>query len=646
MKIILTEKQYRRCNGLLEDYTNSLKEKQLQIILHNNPMLDNHHTGIRSINDILTFEEAINSDEWREYEEYDPDYTREMAEDAINTGKIIIYSSYPITQGVFVTPSKMEAQSYSGNGKIYAKTVNINDVAWIDPTQGQYVNVNMKLNETTDIKYYLTEDFKTQKLKYIQQGYSEDIVNDYLNNFREIKDKKYKQVFDPINGVEVKNRIDVDSYKDFKTLEIVVDYVKGQVNVSNATISKNDIKTSGKPIYEDDNVLIYYADSSRACVEYKGSIPYSWCIARSDSSNMYNTYRYRDHEPAFYFVKIKDRAEKELDNWGNNKFNGIFKDPYHFFVVQTKKNANINDENNKQYFVTSANNDGDKNMSWNDIISIEPRLSDLQYLFIPKPLSDEEKKDYEMFKNGLSDEEYCKLSFEKKQNYINIKLKLTDKQFECSPDDLKKLYIGMGIPLSDKQYNAIKDNPPLMKRYLQMSNRLIEEANKRPSLINVIKPNQFKIADKILLKTFLNRYYKENIYTQENGLVKITVNYFYFNFINKNGELIFGNNWIDWIGEFKNGFAKILNDEGKYNIIRTNYELVSNVWYKTVMGFFEGFARIQNDNGEWNLMNTEGEIISKIWFEWVYDFDDGVSMGYTNNDVYEIKINGEINKIT
>ena len=51
---------------------------------------------------------------------------------------ITVYSSHMIEPGVFVTPSKMEAQSYSGDGKVYTKTVMLTDVAWINPTQGQY----------------------------------------------------------------------------------------------------------------------------------------------------------------------------------------------------------------------------------------------------------------------------------------------------------------------------------------------------------------------------------------------------------------------------------------------------------------------------------------------------------------------------
>lgn len=65
-----------------------------------------------------------------------------MVRDALEKGSIRVYSSYPIKDGIFVTPSIMEAQSYSGDGKVYSKIVNLNDVAWIDPTQGQYAKVS------------------------------------------------------------------------------------------------------------------------------------------------------------------------------------------------------------------------------------------------------------------------------------------------------------------------------------------------------------------------------------------------------------------------------------------------------------------------------------------------------------------------
>ena len=59
-----------------------------------------------------------------------------------------MYSSYPIKNGTFVTPSKMEAMSYAGSNKVYSKVVSLDDVAWIDPTQGQYAKTNIVENKT------------------------------------------------------------------------------------------------------------------------------------------------------------------------------------------------------------------------------------------------------------------------------------------------------------------------------------------------------------------------------------------------------------------------------------------------------------------------------------------------------------------
>lgn len=125
----------------LDNSSFSLKQKQLDIINNTNPSPDNYHTWIRSTDDIKTFEEAFFED--GEYSGMDPDFTEEMARHSLNKGKITIYSSYPIENGVFVSPSKMEASQYSGGdeSKLYSKEVNINDVAWIDGAEGQYAKV-------------------------------------------------------------------------------------------------------------------------------------------------------------------------------------------------------------------------------------------------------------------------------------------------------------------------------------------------------------------------------------------------------------------------------------------------------------------------------------------------------------------------
>ena len=110
----------------------SLKEQQLQIVQNNNPMHDDIHTGIRSVNDILTLAEAVEQD----------GNDSAILKEAMRTGMVEVYSSNPITNGVFVTPDYREAKNYAGDGRVYSKTVPINDVAWIDSYEGQYAKVS------------------------------------------------------------------------------------------------------------------------------------------------------------------------------------------------------------------------------------------------------------------------------------------------------------------------------------------------------------------------------------------------------------------------------------------------------------------------------------------------------------------------
>lgn len=126
------------------DKGNPLHEAQLQIINETNPAPDSYHTWIRTADDIHNFEDTLKPPYFDPDfigNDFDPSYSWDMAQNAIRNGEIDIYSSYPIKEGVFVTPSPMEAQSYSGTGKIYNKRVPLADVAWIEATQGQYAPV-------------------------------------------------------------------------------------------------------------------------------------------------------------------------------------------------------------------------------------------------------------------------------------------------------------------------------------------------------------------------------------------------------------------------------------------------------------------------------------------------------------------------
>ena len=128
------------------------KRQQYEIIKQTNPMLDDYHTGIRSPEDIKTFNEVINDEDsfvWG-------DFSKEDAQQALKQGKVTVYSSYPIEQGVFVSTSKIQAQEYAGgNGnKVYSKEVPLEDVAWINGDEGQYAKLanDNKASEETQLK--------------------------------------------------------------------------------------------------------------------------------------------------------------------------------------------------------------------------------------------------------------------------------------------------------------------------------------------------------------------------------------------------------------------------------------------------------------------------------------------------------------
>lgn len=139
------------------------KTEQLDIIKKLNPMTDDYHTGIRTVDDIKTYKEAFDDPESFAY----PDFSKADGQKALDSGKIIIYSSKPLDKNnaQFVTPSKMSASDYAGNGKVYSKEVNVDDVAWINGDEGQLVGSQTKITDPLDslkqeaLKYKSAEEF-------------------------------------------------------------------------------------------------------------------------------------------------------------------------------------------------------------------------------------------------------------------------------------------------------------------------------------------------------------------------------------------------------------------------------------------------------------------------------------------------------
>lgn len=137
------------------------KEKQLDIIKKTNPMLDDYHVGIRNIEDIKTFEEAINDEESFSW----GDYSKEDAERDLKRNKVRVYSSYAIKNGTFVSTSYEQALEYAGmdRSKVHSKEIKPSEIAWINGDEGQYANINKKYAvPTKDWQQFVEDNYQKQ----------------------------------------------------------------------------------------------------------------------------------------------------------------------------------------------------------------------------------------------------------------------------------------------------------------------------------------------------------------------------------------------------------------------------------------------------------------------------------------------------
>ena len=478
----------------------------------------------------------------------------------------------------------------------------------------------------------LNEDFKTQTRKFISQGIEPEIVKSYIDKFKNIRDNKYKEMFDKNLDIPVEpnKRNDIDAYADFHDLEMLVDYVGGKRPVS-TSMSKETIEVTGEPIFKDDNFEVYYADSPRACIKYKGKFPYSWCVARADASNMFYTYRFKPYEPAFYFIKDIKSANKEFGIWNmtKNVFKGEFKNPYHFFVIQVPKNLDIDDVKTQQYIVTSANNDGDKQMSWDEIVNLNPNIAPIHEILEPKPFTPEERTKNERFRNGISNKEFSKLSYEDKRSYLDIyptiSRPISTEQLMELPDDLLNLYVSFGIGLNDEQFSFIKPKKDILKRYSQISSRKFDEYMSRT---NSWERRQLKMAytELILLSD-------ENIKKYLDSLSQKDINKFISDYGEDKLELL-----EKHLPEKFNGDYKVIKNlvieanNGSEEALAKLYEMVPedveiSFKYDYIQIDTSGYGSYLEKNMDSDVKSLLDNIGSDFGGNYYYDYFDGNSDG-------------------
>lgn len=336
----------------------------------------------------------------------------------------------------------------------------------------------------------INEDFKTQTIKYRNQGYRDDEIKQYLDDFKELRNRKYSELFrtsseeilqigarNEITDDRIKNfpigqdRINIDKYREFDDVIAVINWVSSikKFGFSNFVA----IEVEGETVFENEEIAIYHANNKQACIKYKGDKTYSWCIAASGSQNAFTGYRNQAmeseySEPSFYFIKRKKATDIEFSKKRKGHDNGTFEDKWHFFVIQVAEN----NDGNKKYIVTSANNDNDTPMEWNKILSISPELRGLEEYLKPIPRTPEEKEKYESFLN-IDEKRFIKLSYSDKEYYIDnySAVGLTDASFLSLPKDLRNKYISLNTELTDLQFKLVEEDKDLLKRYTEVVNR-------------------------------------------------------------------------------------------------------------------------------------------------------------------------------
>jgi hypothetical protein len=187
-------------------------------------------------------------------------------------------------------------------------------------------------------------------------------------------------------------------------------------------------------IYDKDNLVIFKGDARPKCIQYGQG--YSWCISRNDSSNLYTRYRFAGNNPVFYFVFDKDRVKD---------------DELHAVVIHV-------DKNNK-YQLTTSRNDGDHEVSWEEITRHLPKLARLKSLFKPQPITDEERSDYLKYGKEVSDQVFSRFTYAEKAKYIEYGNELSEEQQNALPYELLATYAKQNpIKTSSESMNRLKSS--------------------------------------------------------------------------------------------------------------------------------------------------------------------------------------------
>jgi hypothetical protein len=231
----------------------------------------------------------------------------------------------------------------------------------------------------------------------------------------------------------------------FDELEAALDHLPdGDDTPKKKTDDFKDIDT----IYDQDNLYVFKPNGKEQCIRLSHGRP--WCTSRVGGGNLYYNYRL-ENNLTLYYVIDKDKSFDDL-----NFAVVILVDEYGRKRIADGKNM-------------AGGFSGHKTESWDVISSKVPKLRDKEALFVPDPLTNNEKELLRRFKHITVNEDAVKElgSAENAEFWLEIASpNLTNKPniYINLPSELKKKYISLGMDLTGEMISS--SEPDVVKYYL------------------------------------------------------------------------------------------------------------------------------------------------------------------------------------
>ena len=237
----------------------------------------------------------------------------------------------------------------------------------------------------------------------------------------------------------------------FMTFDELEHTLDGMGDLTDDIKDKKDDYTDIETIYDDENLLIFKPSGKEQCIRLANGR--SWCISKSGGGNMYYNYRL-GHNLTIYYVIDKDKPFGDL-----NYAVVILVEPY-------GGGKRIADGQNM-----AGGYSGHKREAWTTIVSKVPKLKGKEHLFVADPLSQEEQRELNDYKNTTINKDAIKELGSEQAAEMWLEIASPDLTYRGNgneiysnfTENLRHKYLGLGMDLTAEMIN--NSEPSVLKYY-------------------------------------------------------------------------------------------------------------------------------------------------------------------------------------